>query len=310
MKKNLFIFMVVLCHTAGFAKNPPWMAGNEKIPAYTNLDIRWPDAPKFPREVWVYNLLPNTFSPEIISNAMALCSFTEKDKVAEDKNEVVFQNGNGARSLSISFASGEIQYETPEHRYGPTNLAIDVPDLKRLPLIATNLYYKLGINFSDLTGRFDTNRIQYLAPAMTLFYVGDDTITNIPYRTIMFERFVDGMPIAHRNNRFNVGEHGAVSKIAITWPKLERVKSYRTVSPKDVIKFLRAGNAVRGPVPTNIEGIDWPSIKSLTIKKAVPSYQVDGSRLFPFLYLDAVVDLGGGTVEIGMGCPLIDETKL
>jgi hypothetical protein len=310
MKKSLFIFMVLLCHTAGFAKNPPWMASNEKIPAYTNLDIRWQDAPKFPHKVWVYDLLPNTFSPEIISNAMTLCSFTQKDKVEDDRSGVVFQNKNGSRSLSISFSSGEIQYETPERRYSATNLAVDVPQLGQLPSIATNLLRKLGIKFSDITGYSDTNRIEYLAPAMTLFYIGDDAITNIPYRTILFKRIVDGMPIAHRNFRLNVGEHGTVSKISVMWPTLKRAKSYRTVSPRDVVNLLRAGNAVRGPVPTTVGGIDWPNIKSLKIKKAVPSYQMDGDRLYPFLYLDAVVDMGSQTVEIGMGCPLIDETKL
>jgi hypothetical protein len=310
MKRNLFIFMLLLWHTAGFAKNPPWMASNEKIPAYTNLDIRWQDAPKFPRKVWVYEVLPNTFSPEIISNVMTLCSFTEKDKVEDDKNGMVFQGENAARSLSVSFSSGEIQYETPERRYGPTNLAVDVPQVSQLPFIATNLLRRLGINFSDIVGYSNTNRIEYLAPAMTLFYAGNDTITNIPYRTILFKRSVDGMPIAHRNDRINVGEHGMVSGISITWPKLKRIKSYRTISPKEVVKFLRAGNAVHGPVPTNIGGIDWSSIKSLRIKKAIPSYQLDGDRLFPFLYLDAIVDMGDGTVEIGMGCPLIDESKL
>jgi len=39
-------------------------------------------------------------------------------------------------------------------------------------------------------------------------------------------------------------------------------------------------------------------------------YQIDGNRLYPFLYLDALVDTGNGTVAIGMGCPIFDETKL
>jgi hypothetical protein len=76
-----------------------------------------------------------------------------------------------------------------------------------------------------------------------------------------------------------------------------------------VINLLRKGNAVRGPVPTDVADIDWPSIKSLTIKMAVPSYQMDGNRLYPFLNLDALVDTGNVKVEIGMACPIFDETK-
>jgi hypothetical protein len=75
--------------------------------------------------------------------------------------------------------------------------------VSQLPFIATNLLRSLGIQFSDIAGYSKTNRIEYLAPAMTLFYAGNDTITNIPYRTILFKRSVDGMPIAHRNYRIN-----------------------------------------------------------------------------------------------------------
>jgi hypothetical protein len=91
---------------------------------------------------------------------------------------------------------------------------------------------------------------------------------------------------------------------------LERIKSYRTVSPKDVINFIRSGDAIRGPVPTSISDMDWTSIKSVTIKHATPSYQIDNNRLYPFLRLDVLVDTGSETVEIGMDCPIIDETKL
>jgi len=298
------------CFTAGFAQIPPWKANNEAAPARPDLDVRWEATNKFPRKVWIYQLLPNDFSPEIISNVTLLCSFTGKDKIEDDTNGITFQSADSSRTLSISFSSGEIEYETREIRYGPTNLAVGVPQINQLSSMATNFLHKLHISFSDITGYFGTNRIEYLEPALTMFYVGENTITNIPYRTILFKRIVDGMPIAHHNYRFNVSEHGRISKISIAWPNLKRVKSYRAVSPKDVINFLRKGNAVRGPTPDNAPYIDWPSIKSLTIKKAVPSYQMDGNRLYPFLYLDALVDTGNGTVEIGMGCPIIDETKL
>jgi hypothetical protein len=36
---------------------------------------------------------------------------------------------------------------------------------------------------------------------------------------------------------------------------------------------------------------------------------MDGNRLYPFLNLDALVDTGNVKVEIGMACPIFDETK-
>jgi len=309
MKNILLLSLIqVFCATVGFSQSPPWKANNEAVPARPDLDVRWQDSTTFPRKVWVYDLLPNNFSPKIISNVMLLCSFTGKDRIEDDTNVITFESADHSRTLSISFSSGEIEYETPEIRYSPTNLAAGVPSTNQLPEVATNVFSKLHISFSDITGWRGTSKIDFSEP-LTMFYVGDVTITNIPYRTVYFRRSVDGMPIAHHFYRFNVGEHGKISKISIAWPNLKRIKSYLAVSPKDVISFLRKGEAVRGPVPTNVGDIDWPNIKSLTIKMAVPSYQVNCNQLYPFLFLDALVDTGKGSVAIGMSCPIIDETK-
>jgi hypothetical protein len=310
MEKIILLSLIqIICATAGFAQSPPWNANGEAISARPDLTVRWQDSAKFPRKVWVYQLLPNKFSPEIISNVMMLCSFSEKDKIEADTNGITFQSVGRSRTLSISFSSGEFEYETPEVHYSPTNLAVGVPSTNQLPEVAKDVLSKLHINFSDIIGWLGTNKVDFSEP-LTMFFVGDTTITNIPYRTVYFRRSVDGMPIAGHFYRFNVGEHGKISKISIAWPNLRRVKSYRAVSPKDVINFLRSGNAIRGPVPTSVGDIDWSSIKSVAIKKAVPSYQIANNQLYPFLRLDALVDTGSGTVEIGMDCPIIDETKL
>jgi hypothetical protein len=309
MKTKILLSLIqIFCATAAFAQSPPWKANNEAVPARPDLDVRWEASTDFPRKVWTYDLLPNNFSPKIISNAMMLCLFEGKDKIEDNTNGITFESADHSRTLSISFSSGEIEYETPDIRYSPTNLAIGVPATNQLPEVAKNVLSKLHISISDITGWRGTSKIDFSEP-LTLFYVGNVTITNVPYRTVYFRRSVDGMPIAHHFYRFNVGEHGQISKISIAWPNLKRIKSYPTVSPKDVISFLRKGDAVRGPVPTNVGDIDWPSIKSLTIKMAVPSYQVNGNQLYPFLFLDALVDTGKGAVAIGMSCPIIDETK-
>jgi hypothetical protein len=306
----LFLLIQMFCFTAGLAQSPPWKENGDAIPARADLDVRWEATNKLPRKVWTYQLLPNDFSPEIISNVMTLCSFTEKDLVEHRLNGMDFQSSDGSRKLSISFPSGKIHYEIPEPHYSPTNLAVGVPLISQLPQMATNILRKLYIRFSDITGYFGTNNIEYLEPVLTMYYVGDTTITNIAYRSVLFRRIVDRMPITGEFYGFNVGEHGKISRLSITWPKLKRIKSYPTLTQKAVIDLLRKGDAIRGPERDNAAYINWPTIKSLTIKMAVPSYQMDGNRLYPFLYLDVFVDTGNGIAEIAMNCPIIDETKL
>ncbi|HEY5296349.1 MAG TPA: hypothetical protein VIK59_00320 [Verrucomicrobiae bacterium] len=309
MKKVFVILIQTLCLTAGFSQSPPWKANGEAISARPDLIVHWQDSTKFPRKVWSYQLLPNNFSAETISNVMALCSFNEKAIAVHHADGIDFQSPDDARKLSISFSSGNIHYETPEPRYSPTNLAANVPTVNELPPIATNVLRKLHIGFSDITGWASTNGIDYSEPVLTMYYVGDLTITNIAYRSVLFRRVVDGMPIVGEFYGFNVGEHGRITRLSIAWPNLQRSKSHSVISQKEVINLLRKGDAIRGPAPQDVGDIDWSSIKSLTIKKAVPSYQMDGDRLYPFLRLDVLVDTGSVTVEIGMDCPLIDEAE-
>lgn len=310
MKKIAFAILIqIVCLTAGFSQSPPWKANGGAISKRPDLKVSWLHSIKFPHKVWAYELLPNEFSPEIISNVTVLCNFTQKDQIQSDTNGMSFQNAIGSRALSISFSSGSIEYETQEVRYSVTNLAVGVPSTNELTEIAKNVLSELHIPFSDITGGHGTDKVGFSAP-VTLFFVGNTVITNTPYRTVYFRRAVDGMPIIGRFYRFNVGEHGKITKISITWTNLKRVKSFTTVSPDDVVNFIRNGNAIHGPFPTNIGDVDWNNIKSVSIKGATPSYQIDNDRLFPFLRLDVVVDTGDVNVEIGMDCPIIDESKL
>jgi hypothetical protein len=112
MKKIFLLSLVqIVCATAGFTQSPPWKANGEAISARPDLTVHWKDPTKYPRKVWIYQLLPNDFSPKIISDVMALCYFTEKDKVGDDTNGVTFQSADHSRMLSISFPSGNIHYE-------------------------------------------------------------------------------------------------------------------------------------------------------------------------------------------------------
>lgn len=296
--------------TAGFAQSPPWKANGEAISARPDLTVRWQDSTKFPRKVWDYQLFPNGFSPEIISNVMMLCSFTERDKVGDDTNGVTFQSADRSRTLSISFASGNISYDIPEPHYSPTHLAEGVPKMSAMPELTKYFLQKTGVKLSEIQkGTNGAPHFNFWEPFTEFYLKSGGSITNVAFRAVVFRRSVDGAVVIGNTCELYFGEHGKISKIDFSWPNLKRIKSYPTVSQKEVIDFLRKGNAIRGPVPTSVGDIDWPSVKSVAVKKAVPSYQTDNNQLYPFLRLDVLVDTGSGTVEIGMDCPIIDETK-
>jgi len=298
---------------AGFSENPRWKIVDEKpIPARADLDVRWAASMKnLPSEVRTYRLLPNRFSAEVISNVLGICSFLQKDEKEQGTNGLVFQTAEGARKLFVSFASGTIHYDIPEPQYGPGKLAQDVPDMRQLPQLATNFVRHIGIPISDITGYFETDTFNFSEP-LTMYYVGDTTITNIGFRSVKFRRSVDGIPIVGGDGGgFDIGEHGKIIKIDMAWHNLEHGASYPTVSREMIMSFLKQGKAFQGLLPMSTGEIDWKTVKSVTIKKALPCYFAGNSdRLVPFLVLFTTIDTGQGNMDVQIECPVIDETKL
>jgi hypothetical protein len=312
MKEILvFLLLQIIGVASGFSENPRWGVNGIPVPASTNLDVRWDSLGKrLPARVWIYQLLPNRFSPEVISNVTRLCSFTERDKTVQNQDGMTFQSADGFRKLTISFPSGSIHYQIPEPTFGPANLAVGVPPMSQLPELATNVLRKLHINFSDVTGYFGSRKFELDETGM-MYFLDHSAITNIAHRTVYFRRSVDGLPVFGDRCSFDFGEHGRLAGLSIAWPNLKRSKSFPTVSRTTVLELVRQGRAIHGPVPSNVSDIDWPNVKSILIKNATPCYSRRNSdRLFPFLKFDGSVDTGHGIVVLGMACSIIDETKL
>jgi hypothetical protein len=302
----------MLSLTTVFSQNPRWkMLGETRIPARADLDVRW-DAPTkaIPSKVWIYHLLPNDFSSTVISNVMALCSLSANEEIARNANGMAFQNSDGSQKLAISYSSGSIEYETAEPHFGPTNLAKEVPPMSRLPELTTNLLKQINIPLSAVTGYFETDKFNLWEP-LTMYFTSNSVITNITFRGVNFRRAVDGIPVvACDGGRIRFAEHSQVSKLSITWHNLTPDKSFSSLKPKAIVQLLRQGKAIQEPVPMNVGEIDWPHVKSVTIKKAEPLYFAgETDRLYPFVLLQTVVDTGNGMVEVGIDCPIIDEAK-
>ncbi|MGB8368056.1 MAG: hypothetical protein WCF71_02050 [Verrucomicrobiia bacterium] len=320
MKKTVLLILFQIICTSGFSDNPRWKVFGTPIPAHADLDVRW-EAPnkfvgsnvptnKWPSKIWIYSLEPRKFSPKIISSLMAMCSFTEKDKVQQDSNGVTFRNG--ARILSISFPTGSIQYQTPEANYSPTNLAQGVPRMSEMPKLTKNFLRAVGLKLSEIER--DTNgapNFDFWEP-FTVFYLKSGSVTNIAFRAVVFRRAVDGAEVIGDAGycQLHFGEHGKISQIDFSWPDLKRYESAVTLKPQAIIQLIREGKAHQGLLPMGFDGIDWQTVKSVTVKQAWPCYFGGDSRLYPFLDLWTTVETSQGYVDIEIDCPIVDEAKL
>lgn len=283
-----------------------------------DLEVRW-SAPTnaLPSEIRVYRLLPNRFSPQIISNLVAMCSFTENDKVQDDTNRLAFQSADKSRRLGILFPLGSIEYEAQQH-YGPTNLVQDVPTEARALHLATNLFPRLGIRLEDIEKQEGGTPNLHVFDSETMYFVNHTTITNIEFRGVRFRRAVDGALFVGAgvggNCEIRFGDHGRISKLSVSWRNLQLHKQCAAVSPETLVKRVREGKAVQGMLLMGTDPIDWKTVKSVTITAAKLCYNAGGpfdpaDWLMPFAALWTTVDTGHGKIDVEIDCPIIEETK-
>ncbi len=243
---------------------------------------------------------------------MVMCSLEEKDRTVQDTNGMIFLSSDGFRKLCLSFPAGVIRYETVDHHYGPTNLAKGVPEMSRMPELTTDFLAKVGISLSDIEKNLNgAPNFDFWEP-LKLYFLKSGTITNIEFRAVVFSRSVDGAKVigdaGHCGLEF--GEHGKISQIHLSWPDLNRYESRPTLKPRTMLQLLRQGKARLGFRPDNFRDTDWAGVKSVTIKKAIPSYYAGSSDwLYPYIFLWATVETGHDTIEVEIHCPIIDESK-
>jgi hypothetical protein len=312
--KKLFLLFYIQAFfgTAGYAENPRWQAYGTPINAASNLVVHWNvSLQTIPAKVWVYESSPNVFSSKIIANLLKLCSLEDTNRPRETVNGLSFQSPDKSRSFSASFADGKIRYETAEHSYGPTNLAVGVPGTNLMPRLTLNFVKKAGLSLADITGYFGTNKIEF-SEFGTMYYTDDSVVTNMVYRVGYFRRAVDNIPvIGSDGGSIYYGEQGKVNKLTLTWQNWKRSKAYPTISKTAVVDFFHQGKMRQGLLPDSIGEIDWATVKTVTIKNALPFYFAGDSRwLYPFLVLTASVETSRGSFEVQVECPIFDETKL
>jgi hypothetical protein len=319
MRKAVLFILLQTIWTTGFCENLRFTQFGTPIPARGDLDVRW-NAPvnAFPSRLWVYRLKPATFSSKVISTLMDIGSFTEKDRIDYGTDGMLFKSADDSRTLRISFPFGAIDHDT-KHNYSPTNLVEGLPSKEQAVKLTKKLLPKLGIELSGVDKKENSPEPEFhVGDSEIIFYVKGTPVSNTVGRTVGFRRAVDGVAFLSAgtggDGHITFGDHGKITKIDLSWRSLERSRSYPTVTPEIMMESIRKGRAIQGLLPADSPGIDWPTVKSITIKGAWPRYDAGdrfrpSDQLYPFAALDTAVDTGHGTVNVEIDCPVIDESK-
>lgn len=297
--------------SASLAEIPqPPLEGQPFHPSQAKIEWKAPTN-DFPKKLWVYKVIPQSFSAAVVSNAMAIGSFQPRHLLnPRDKDLLQFQNSRErpTRYLKIAPASGWMTYYDGRAKAEMTEPIERVPDVKEAESLARDYLQKLGID-----------RLQVLpkrgyASDQTRAKVGKDgTDVNpeVMARGVSLVRQVDGIAFYGRGNLggfwIDFGNKRRVAGFDLLWRNLLPADLRDTASAEEIVESIRAGKSVL-PIPK-----DLSLAKSLTIL-GITAYYLGTPWEKPqdFLYPVAALKVAVGTGEedsFELLCPIL-STKV
>jgi hypothetical protein len=263
-------------------------------------------------KIWSYKVIPQDFSDVVISNAMAIGSFTMKDKVnlsaealAIDKKAIRFHDKAETKWLTIAPTLGYIEFSDQNAEAQAVSAVKDVPE----PVVGvpnepetTQLGLKylrlLGIDISEIARKPGTCDLDLHWSKKLRERIDQKTKKNIDEVLdygVFFTRRIDGIECSGFGDVYiEFGNNAKISELKVSWRNLQPYQLLDNfVTPEQLVESIRSGQI---PLPT-LEG--WPidEIKTLTITNAIPRYSrrpADEPMDFvvPALQLDAMIDNG------------------
>jgi len=294
VKTKIAILFELLC-IASVASQPPL---NELGQPFLKPDCEtvWAATNKLPETLWVYRVLPSTFSPGVISNLVVLGSFGMTNKAATlgrrqtDPRSICFSTDK--RSLGIYPRWGFIEYRYPQANDNKTTNG--VPTEVEAQRLGANWIGLLSLDRSEISN------MEVYTPAALRFKhePAYQVITNVYSRYVGFGRRLDGVDFYNKAEGCSIefAHDAVIAQMWLSWRNLERDKLYPVAKPETILKWMREGKCFWQWWAPDAQGMDSSVFKKVTIKSATPFYygaDRDESQdwVYPFVYLETAVDM-------------------
>jgi hypothetical protein len=164
-------------------------------------------------KIWSYKVIPQEFSDAVISNAMALGSFTLKDRrklsaveLAIDKKALCFKDKDETKWLVIVPTLGYIEYSDQNADAKAVSavkdvpeLVVGVPDLAEATRLGLKYARLLGIEVLQLATKFGTRDLDLHWIVTTRGWTDQKIKKNIDETDdfgVGFTRCIDGVPVS------------------------------------------------------------------------------------------------------------------
>ena len=269
-------------------------------------------------QIWTYRVIPHVFSDAVVSNAMAIGSFTIKDRVtlppdtpAIDKNGFYFGNKDETKELIIAPTLGYITYYNQDADAKMTSAikgvpepVVGVPELPEATRLGLHYARLLGMDVSLFSQKSHSTDFDLHWIVTTRGWTdkkANKQIKETDDFRVSFTRRIDGFPVSGFGD-FEVyfGNNAKVSKLVVSWRGLQPYELHTNlVTPEQVVKSIADGRTSLPQIPRFLMG----PIKTLIITNATPRYNRNLEDqpmdfVVPALRLDVIVDDGKTNMPI------------
>jgi hypothetical protein len=271
-----------------------------------------------PSSVWIYKFVPQTFSPVVVSNLMALGSFTSNDQTNiqgqppfKDKQLTYYRNKTGTRELGIFPPFGFIYFYDHGAEAKKHELAVGVPNDAESYQLGLKYLQLLGVDRSQLATKADTSDLRVVRTVETGGWMDKEHGTNFEQtykRGVYFIRRVNGIDfdgMVHGGANFEFGNNGKIFRLEMLWKGLEPYELRPTLTSDQLIAGLRAGKGKWLPFAPD------SNVQKITITEVQPLYRgfagddEDGNKfLEPYIRLQTLIDTGSTNIVADFDCSI------
>ena len=313
---KIFVFLVVIDMGLTAHAELYQMEGTPFQPA-TNTEIVWlVTATNVPKNLWVYKVIPQTFSMAVLSNLLTLCDLKTVNMTktpnldVADKDEILFltqrPNGTFIHSLKVAPSFGWIHYQNTSDETIRTGQA---PTSEIVKELAFDLLHQAGIDSSLVSFRRYSESISKYGTNPSF----------ISARTVSFTRKIEGLNESSYSFRASYTTHKENNEkplllsFELNWRNLLPYKSCRVATEREINEFILSGKAT---IPLqNMQNIDLDALKlatKYTVTTFFPTYyNATGITQVDFEYPFAAVDIvatcpDGKSLSFTMNCPILE----
>lgn len=283
------------------------------------VEIVWNMATnRLPAMMNVYKVVPARFSPEVISNVVALGEFAEPGKVrnalapASEGKDCLFEEVPAHNAISISPHRGRIFYFNDKVIASWGQPVTGLPSENEVLELSLELAKRLGIKVSEFARKPDSDAFLCWRDRRTQGGNIDGKLTKRETaRGISLRRAIGGVSFQGvglcGGIYVNFGNNGKIAQLDFSWRNLELKRSYPVLSRDEIAKRIKSGKAA-----IQIEDADPAKIRKLTITSVMPHYRGQTSAevqtsVYPFAAIEATADLGDKTLPVTLLYPIIKE---